>query len=191
MGSYLLLIGNPLSTDCLIYINILDMRYRVGSEKNNIKLYHTPVSLNECFLPSYLSGYVDGEGCFSVSVSKSRRHKFGWEVRPSFSVSQNKNRSEVLDLFVDYLNCGSIRPNVSDNTLKYEVRSLTDLTTKVIPHFMKYPIISGKRNSFYLFKKVCSLMQEKRHLTKDGLKEILYLAGKINYPSKRKYIFER
>ena len=45
---------------------------------------------------SYLSGFADGEGCFSVTFNKSRRHKFGWDIRPSFSVSQNSEREEIV-----------------------------------------------------------------------------------------------
>ena len=66
---------------------------------------------------SYLSGYVDGEGCFCISFNKSSRHSFGWEIRPSFSVSQNSNRKEVLEIMKGYFNCGSIRPDRSDKTL--------------------------------------------------------------------------
>jgi hypothetical protein len=47
-------------------------------------------------LDSYISGFVDGEGCFCVSFQPSNRHRFGWEVRPSFSVSQNAERSKLL-----------------------------------------------------------------------------------------------
>jgi hypothetical protein len=84
---------------------------------------------------SYLSGYADGEGCFCVSINRSRRHAFGWEIRPSFSVSQNRDRAEVLEIFRHQLGCGSIRPDRSDKTLKYEVRSVSDLVERVIPHF--------------------------------------------------------
>ena len=53
--------------------------------------------------PSYITGFVDGEGCFCVTFSKSKRHKFGWDIRPSFSVSQNSDRAEVLILMKQYL----------------------------------------------------------------------------------------
>jgi len=49
-------------------------------------------------IKAYLSGFVAGEGCFCVSVNKSKRHRFGWEMRPSFSVSQNGDRAEVLEI---------------------------------------------------------------------------------------------
>ena len=75
-------------------------------------------------LPSYISGYVDGEGCFTVSISPRPTLRVGWEVRPSLSVSQNGDRSEVLLAIQRYFGCGTLRPDRSDQTLKWEVRSL-------------------------------------------------------------------
>src|SRR6266550_3352028 len=65
----------------------------------------------------YLSGYADGEGCFCVTFNRSKRHKFGWEIRPSFSVSQNGDRSEVLVIYQQLFGCGTIRPDRSYRTL--------------------------------------------------------------------------
>ena len=137
---------------------------------------------------AYLSGYADGEGCFCVSINKSRRHKFGWEIRPSFSVSQNRERSEVFRLFKRQLRCGSIRPDRSDKTLKYEVRSISDLTTKVILQFEKYPLISNKRIDFVKFAEICKMMRAKEHLNKDGFQKILFLASEINRSGKKKFL---
>jgi hypothetical protein len=47
-------------------------------------------------IASYISGFVGGEGCFCVSFQPSKRHRFDWEVRPSFSVSQNADRAQLL-----------------------------------------------------------------------------------------------
>src|SRR6266498_825409 len=97
-------------------------------------------------LPSYISGYVDGEGCFTVSISPRPTLLVGWEVRPSVSVSQNGDRSEVLLEIQRYFDCGTLRPDRSDRTLKWGVRSLPLLVEKIIPRFKRYPILSGKRN---------------------------------------------
>jgi hypothetical protein len=43
-------------------------------------------------LSAYFAGFVDGEGCFTVSFSPRSTLLLGWEVRPSFSVSQNADR---------------------------------------------------------------------------------------------------
>src|SRR6266540_1359592 len=86
-------------------------------------------------LPSYISGYVDGEGCFTVSISPRPTLFVGWEVRPSISVSQNGDRSQVLLEIQRYFGCGTSRPDRSDRTLKWEVRSLPLLRAKVVTHF--------------------------------------------------------
>src|SRR5947199_4294050 len=87
------------------------------------------------FLSAYISGYADGEGCFTVSISPRPTLRVGWEVRPSFSVSQNADRSEVLILIQQYFGCGTLRPDRSDKTVKWETRSLPLLIERVIPHF--------------------------------------------------------
>jgi hypothetical protein len=94
-------------------------------------------------LGSYISGYVDGEGCFTVSISPRPTLSAGWEVRPSLSVSQNGDRAEVLLLIQRYFGCGRIRPDRSDRTVKWETRSLDPIRATVIPHFSKYPMLSG------------------------------------------------
>lgn len=138
-------------------------------------------------LRSYLSGYVDGEGCFCVSINRSARHAFGWEIRPSFSVSQNSDRAEVLEMLRQYFGCGTIRPDRSDRTLKYEVRSIADLVERVVPHFEETPIFSGKRHDFELFAQICRLMYEGQHLQREGLDRIVNLALAMNGSGRRKY----
>ncbi len=135
--------------------------------------------------PNYLSGYVDGEGCFMVSFSRRPKLKVGWEVRPSFSVGQNIDRSEILYLMKNYFGCGNIRPD--KKILKYEVRSVEDIINFIIPHFRKYPLISSKNNDFDKFSKVCNYMLNKEHLTKQGLKKIAKIAISMNSSGIRKF----
>src|SRR5438105_3675746 len=94
---------------------------------------------------AYISGFADGEACFCVSFQPSQRHRFGWEVRPSFSVSQNADRAELLRKIQEVWGCGFIRPDRSDKTLKFEVRNIRNLVDVVLPHFRKYPLLSAKQ----------------------------------------------
>ncbi len=136
---------------------------------------------------SYLSGYADGEGCFCVTFNRSRRHAFGWDIRPSFSISQNRDRSEILELFKTVFGCGTIRPDRSDKTLKYEVRSVADLVMKVIPHFERYPLLSSKRHDFERVADICRMMKRGEHLTKEGFTKITRLADDMNASGKKRY----
>ena len=138
-------------------------------------------------LPSYISGYVDGEGCFSVSISPRPTIIVGWEVRPSVSVSQNADRSQVLLEIQRYFGCGTLRPDRSDRTLKWEVRSLPLIVERIIPHFETHPMLSGKQRDFDLFAAICERMVRGEHRGFEGLQEIVRLAGEMNPSGKRGY----
>ena len=148
--------------------------------------HHNTQALNN--IAHYISGYVDGEGCFCVSFSyRPRNIKVGWEIRPSFAVGQNYDRREVLDLMQRYFKCGFMRRDYGDKTLKFEVRKIDDLLEKVIPHFEKYPIRSAKQKDFLLFADICRKIKDQRHLDSDGVKDIIKLSYLMNGSGKRKY----
>ena len=136
---------------------------------------------------SYISGFIEGEGCFCVSFQPSRRHRFGWEVRPSFSVSQNADRAQLLYEIQKLWGCGFIRPDRSDKTLKFEVRNSEDLATKVLPHFRNYPLFSSKQADLNNFMEVCELVSNDKHLEHEGFEKIVRLAMEMNPSGKRKY----
>ena len=142
------------------------------------------------FLSAYISGYTDGEGCFTVSIAPRATLKVGWEVRPSFSVSQNGDRAEVLHAIKAYFGCGSIRPDRSDNTLKWETRRLEDILGNVVPHFEQFPLLSSKRYDFDRFASVCRLMAAGAHLRRGGLSEIVELVSGMNPSGRRRYAAE-
>ena len=142
------------------------------------------------FLSAYISGYVDGEGCFTVSISPRAKLAVGWEVRPSLSVSQNGDRAEVLQLIQAHFGCGSVRPDRSDKTLKWETRRLEDILGRVIPHFECYSLLSGKRHDFERFASVCRLMAAGEHRRTAGLIRIVELAAQMNPSGKRRYAAE-
>ena len=111
----------------------------------------------------------------------------GWEVKPSFSVGQNYDRREVLDLMKEYFKCGFMRRDYSDKTLKYEVRSLKELLNNIIPHFQKFPLLSSKNKDFLLFTEICGQMKKFEHRNLRGIKKIINLAYKMNGSGKRKF----
>ena len=142
------------------------------------------------FLSAYISGYVDGEGCFTISIAPRATLLVGWEVRPGFSVSQNGDRAEVLHAIREYFGCGSIRPDRSDQTLKWETRRLEDILARVIPHFERFPLLSGKRYDFDRFASVCRLMAGGAHHCRDGLVEIVGFVRDMNPSGRRRYAAE-
>ena len=159
----------------------------VRSLDGTVRSHNTPALNPRLDFNSYVSGYVDGEGCFCVSFQPSKRHRFGWEVRPSFSVSQNAERAELLYLLKETWGCGSIRPDRSDRTLKFEIRNLGDLVRRVLPQFREYPMLSSKQADFVRFERVCRLLVDRKHLEREGLEEIVRIAMDMNPSGKRRY----
>jgi hypothetical protein len=139
------------------------------------------------FLSAYISGYADGEGCFSISIAPRATLAVRWEVRPSFSVGQNGDRAEVLHALQTYFGCGSIRPDRSDFTLKWETRSLDELVERVVPHFIRYPLLSAKRLDFERFAFACRLMADGEHRNREGLIKIVSIVQGMNPGGRRRY----
>jgi hypothetical protein len=67
---------------------------------------------------------------------------------------------------------GSIHINESINKVNYSIDSVKDLT-HLINHFEKYPLLTQKAADFLLFKEVVILMNNKAHLTIEGLNQII------------------
>jgi hypothetical protein len=136
---------------------------------------------------SYISGYFDGEGCFSVSISPRPGIRVGWEVRPSVSVSQNADRAQVIELVSEYFGCGSIRPDRSDHTIKWETRRLGDIAGRVLPHFLEVPLLSAKQHDVDLLAEISQLMLAGAHRTRYGLLEIAKMSNAMNPSGLRRY----
>ena len=106
------------------------------------------------------------------------------------SVSQNGDRDEVLLDIQRHFGCGTLRPDRSDKTVKWEVRSLPLLVERVVPHFRRYPLRSGKQRDFEAFADICEAMTRGAHLTPSGLREIVHQAVLMNPSGKQGYMAE-
>lgn len=138
---------------------------------------------------NYFAGFVEGEGCFSVSIKPHKQMKFGWVVDPMFSVYQHKDNKKILELFQDELRCGYIvSKNGKPDVLVYIVDNRKTIEEKIIPLFDKYQFLGTKWEDFLIFKKIIFLMNQKKHLEKEGLIEIVKLAFQMNQQGRgRKY----
>ena len=135
--------------------------------------------------PWYVTGLVDGEGCFCVSLAIRTRLRTGLEVRPSFSVSLNEKDLGLLRDLQAFFGSGWIRESKGDRTFKYEVRSIGDLTSVVLPHFGRFPLRGYKARSCAGFCQVCRMMEQGHHLQRDGLRQIIGIAYQMNVGRRR------
>ena len=140
--------------------------------------------------PWFITGLVEGEGCFSVSFSQRKRLKLGIETRPSFSLSLNRRDLRLLEQVQAYFGCGGIRYSRSDRTYKYEVRSVPELARKVLPHFERHPLQGSKAEDFRLFAEIVRMVYANLHRNPAHLRQIIKLAYQMNPAGKRRYTQE-
>jgi hypothetical protein len=135
-------------------------------------------------LEAYLAGFVDGEGTFSVGITRRPDLPFGYQLVPEFRVSQNAERSTVLEILRQRLGCGRIvqndRHRPSDRTYVLVIRSRRDLVGRVIPFFEANPILSAKRHDVETFSEIVRSMERGEHLSHGGFRRLVHLAFTLN-----------
>jgi hypothetical protein len=138
--------------------------------------------------PSWVVGFVDGEGCFSVSVHKNPyvRRTRGWHIQAVFHVYQHEDYRAVLEALVAFFGCGRVRskgPNSS--VLTYAVSSLADLEQRIVPFFEQHPLVI-KRADFERFASIVRSVRHKEHLQPAGFERIVRLAYAMNAHGKQR-----
>ena len=144
------------------------------SPTNPCRGYEGSVKLN----PYYITGFVDGEGSFIVTINPHTGYRTGYRVKATFSIGLHKRDLALLQWIQQFLGVGSIA-NLSLNGIIYRVSDLKELNV-IISHFDKYPLLTKKQADFLLFKQVISLMEQGEHLSTEGLNKILSLKASMN-----------
>ena len=137
--------------------------------------------------PHWVVGFVDGEGCFSVSLhAHPGVRSFGWQVNPVFQVSQHKMHRKVLESLVDAFGCGSVRPKGPTSSVHvFVVARRRHLLGRVIPFFDTYsPVV--KAEDYERFKEIVLRIHAGEHFTHQGFEQIVRLAFAMNANGKQR-----
>jgi hypothetical protein len=132
----------------------------------------------------WITGFVDGEGCFHVGINANAEMTAGFQVLPEFTVVQHKRDVQVLHALKAYFGCGVVRVNHGDR-MAFRVRSKEHLLKNIVPFFIEHPLKTKKNVDFQKFRQVLLMMDADRHLTSDGVEEIRSIAGQMNRGSSR------
>ena len=138
----------------------------------------------------WISGFTDGEGCFHISINRILGMSLGWQVLPEFRIVQHEKDEFVLYKIKEYFGFGNVKINRTDHhgtRKEFRVRGLENLN-KIIEFFRQYPLKTSKRKDFEIFSEVIEMMNEKKHLTKEGLDNIAKLISNMNRKPNLKYL---
>ena len=125
---------------------------------------------------NYLLGFVDGEGCFHISLKKQSSAKMRWVLDPIFHVTQHKDHVDILYQIQRFLGCGRVMKKYGQpNTMLFSVESRRELVDKVIPFFKKNNLIVKAKN-FEIFSEVVESLDQHGH---GNIKEFRRLLKKV------------
>ena len=127
----------------------------------------------------WITGFVDGEGCFHVGINPHSDMTSGYQVLPEFTVVQHERDVQVLYALKAHFGCGVVRRNHGDR-MAYRVRSKEHLLERIIPFFEKHQLKTRKRIDFAKFRRIVRLMGAGEHLTSEGVEEIRRIASQMN-----------
>jgi hypothetical protein len=133
------------------------------------------ISINN---PQWLAGFTSGEGSFGVKVRNAKENSRAI-IELIFQINQHVRDKELMACIAEYLECGKIYKH-SLNAVVYRVSKTSDLTEKVIPFFIKYPILGIKALDFKDFCSLAELINNKAHYTEEGLNKIISIKANMN-----------
>lgn len=141
--------------------------------------------------PWYVTGLVDGEGCFCITLAKHKTTKTRLDPRLLFEMEMIIDDLPLLEELREFFDCGNVyilnyerygwRPHA-----KFAVKSLKDIQGKIIPFFRKYPLQGKKRKDFDYFCTASQMFTDKEHLSLRGIRNLRKIQAKMNLRRKLK-----
>lgn len=146
-----------------------------------VQLPTLPLITANSINPYWLAGFTAGDGCFSVSVIKSKA-KLGETGWLRFILTQHNRDETLMKAIATYLGCGKI--NKDSRATNLVVQRISDITKIIVPFFDNYALEGIKLKDYEDFKAASVLMDKKAHLTKEGIEELRQIKNRMN--TKRK-----
>jgi hypothetical protein len=110
-----------------------------------------------------------------------------WKLSAAFNVSQMDRAP--LDLFRETLDCGSMR-KAGNGGWYWEVNRLSDLRSRIVPFFRRFPLVGTKAHDFELFAQAVGLLG-REEVSDQDCRQVVLLREHMNRGGKRRYTAER
>ena len=144
--------------------------------------------------PHYVAGFIDGEGCFSVSIGRHKTLKRGFEVRPEFEIELRKDDQEILERIALTIGAGKIYDLSYERYgwyphAKFKITNMRDMQGYLFPFLDRYPLQAKKAKSYWLFRTIVMMVSKKEHLSDKGFEKIVRLRDSLRSLGKKAKTF--
>lgn len=133
-----------------------------------------PPSYNVTLDNYWLAGFSQADGCFHISVIKSKSLNCGHSVRLEFSIKQKDDFP--LKLLYDTVKMGNLS-HYNSNIWCYKSSGFKTAFL-LINYFDKFNVFAGKYVNFIKFRKVYIMITKGQHLEIKGIKKITSIKTK-------------
>ena len=129
--------------------------------------------------PSWISGFVSGDGNFDVRISPSS-NKVGYRIQLRFRITQHERDLKLMENIVKYFGSGNIYKYSGKSAVSLTIVNFTYITNIIIPFFNENPLVGVKLYDYLDWCKIHKLMKDGLHLTLEGLDQIRKIKTGMN-----------
>ena len=140
----------PKAGDGSFQIRLRKLNTNIGYRVSLLYSFH--LHIRDLDVLKGLASYFNNNSIPSLACAKSGRGK---NLTSTFAFALQNSKAKVEK-----------KVGISeDKSVHLQIAKFTDINEKIIPFFDKYPIKGVKSLDFEDFKKVCKLIENKKHLT--------------------------
>ena len=136
---------------------------------NTIPVAKPSVALPKIIEPNWLLGFIEGESCFYIGITKNEKSKAKYYVSLLFKITQHTRDIELLRKIAEYFDCGTIQEDKTKKIVNLQCRKFSDIESIILPFLAKYSLQGSKSLDYRDFCKVVKFINNKSHLTSEGL----------------------
>ena len=159
------------------------------NKNHNSQLEKLPLNKDNLEDSSWLSGYVDSDGSFSVQYTKTengaKRRKISCRMRIEQRMLDpitNESYCDILNQICSFLNCNLLTKLQKSTGNRYYTLAATSKVslTILIRYFNKYPLFSNKYLDYKDWEQVAHLILNNQHLTDEGINTVELVRSRMN-----------
>lgn len=144
----------------------------------NVKAIDKPVLevVDIALNPYYVSGFSEGEACFSVYISSKTN-----QINAIYVIELHKRDISLLQSIQKFFKgAGFVNTSSTRKSARFYISRTADLVNKVLPLFDVYQLQGNKLKNYLIFREIVLLINSKAHLTPEGFNKIKLLKEGLN-----------
>jgi hypothetical protein len=164
------------------------------NKNHNTNIEKLPLNNDNLENSSWLSGFVDADGSFSVQYTKTeikepgssaKKRKISCRLRIEQRMLDpvtNDSYFDILNQICLFLNCKLLtKTQKSTNNTYYTLAASSKVSLNIIiNYFNKYPLFSSKFLDYKDWERVAHLIINSQHLTTEGIQTVEFIRSRMN-----------